>query len=212
MTCVEDREILLLLIHVRHAEVPTHRVWKQLRIVWLLGALDIQHMRVDLRPRRVFDRLVPGVLGSKDLWPVYCLQIAIKCRGGKPLVCRASADQCFDCKNMREQKLFRRLSMLKDQRGVGEVLARGKLPLVKKLADLRTARIPMPVIFRRRNIPWIFRLIFNLELMDSRNRSRGRSGVLREQSDRSQIQHGNGQGEHQYFHTQELTSAAPLSL
>jgi hypothetical protein len=98
--------------------------------------------------------------------------------------------------------------MLKDECSVGEVFARDKLPLFQKLADLRTARIPMLVIFRRRNIPGIFRLIFNLELMDSRNRSRGRSGALRRQCDRSQIQHGSGQSKHQEFHTRQLTSPA----
>ena len=52
MTGVEDREILLLLTHIRHAEVLTHRVRKQLRVVPLLRALDIHHVRVDLRLRR----------------------------------------------------------------------------------------------------------------------------------------------------------------
>ena len=118
MTSVEDREILLLLTHVRHAEVLTHRFRKQLCVVRLLRALDIHHVRVDLRLRRVSGSLIPGVLCSKNLWPIHRLKIAIECRGGKPLVCRAPADQCFDCKNMREQKLLRRLSMLKDERSV----------------------------------------------------------------------------------------------
>ncbi len=64
-------------------------------------------------------------------------------------------DQCFDCKDMREQKVLRRLSMLKDQRSVGEVFSRGKLSLFKKLADFRTARISMRILFLGRNIPGI---------------------------------------------------------
>ncbi len=87
MTSVEDREILLLLTHVRHAEVLTHRVRKQRRIVRLLCALDIQHTRVDLRLRRVSRSFVRGVLCSKDLRPIHRLEIAIKCRGRNPLIC-----------------------------------------------------------------------------------------------------------------------------
>jgi hypothetical protein len=63
--------------------------------------------------------------------------------------------------------------MLKDQRSVGEIFTRGNLPLFEKLADLGTARIPVPVIFLRGNIPRIFRLIFNLELVNPRNRILG---------------------------------------
>jgi hypothetical protein len=186
MTGVEDRQILLLLTHVRHTEVLTHRFRKQLRVVRLLRALDVHHVRVDLRLRRVSGSLIPGVLCSKKFVADSPPEDSDRVSRRQPLVGRALADQCFDCQNMREQKLLRRLSMLKDKRSVGEVLARGKLPLFKKLADLRTTRIAMPVIFLRRNIPRIFRLIFNFELVDSRNRSGGWSGALRGQSDRSQ--------------------------
>jgi len=46
--------------------------------------------------------------------------------------------------------------MLKDQCSVGEIFTRGNLPLFEKLADLRTARIAMAVIFLRGNISRIF--------------------------------------------------------
>jgi hypothetical protein len=41
MTCVENGNILLLLTYVRNTEVLTHRVWKQLRVIRLVRALDI---------------------------------------------------------------------------------------------------------------------------------------------------------------------------
>jgi hypothetical protein len=41
MTCVKNREIFLVLTHIGHAEVLTHSVWKQLRVVRLLRPLDI---------------------------------------------------------------------------------------------------------------------------------------------------------------------------
>jgi hypothetical protein len=87
MASVEDCEILLLLTHVRHAEVSTHSVRKQLRVIRLLCALDIPHAGVDLRLGRVSSSFVRGILCSEDLRLIHRMKIAIQCRGGDPLIC-----------------------------------------------------------------------------------------------------------------------------
>ena len=123
VTRVEDHKILLLLTHVRHTEVCPDRVRKELSVVRLLRALDIHHLWVDLRFRRISRSLVPRILCSKYLRPIHRLEVAIKRCRCDPLVRLPPADQPFDCKDMCEQKVIRRLSVLKDQRSIREVFS-----------------------------------------------------------------------------------------
>jgi hypothetical protein len=81
------------------------------------------------------------------------LEIPIQRRLSNPLVGRTAAHQRLGCKDVREQKVIRCLSLLKDQHSVGVIFTRGNLSLFEKLANLRTARIAMPVILLREIFP-----------------------------------------------------------
>ena len=73
ITGVEDCEILFLLLDVRHTKVLAQYVRHQRRVVGLLRALDIDHVRVDLWLRHILRGLIRWVLCSKDLWLIHSL-------------------------------------------------------------------------------------------------------------------------------------------